>query len=297
MMKILNFGSLNYDYTYSVKHIVQPGETIASLKMETFCGGKGLNQSVALARAGTFVYHAGLLGEDGDLLLDTCKHNKIDITHINKTQGKSGHTIIQVDEEGQNSILLFGGSNRLLTRKYVDRVLDSFEQGDWLLLQNEINLLSYIIDKAYEKGLKIALNPSPFDDAVRECDLSKITLFLLNEIEGEQITGLSNVQEILDAMLEQYPKARIALTLGSKGVIYKDKVKGCSHGIYKVKAVDTTAAGDTFTGYFLNALINNLSMEEALKISSKASAIAVSRPGATASIPYRKEVEEYNFNL
>ncbi|ROR30698.1 ribokinase [Mobilisporobacter senegalensis] len=295
-MKILNIGSLNYDYVYSVKHIVKPGETASSLKMETFCGGKGLNQSVALARAGASVYHAGFIGEDGELLLDTCKKNQIEVSHIKKIQGRSGHTIIQVDNEGQNCILLYGGSNRFLTSQYVDEVLDSFDPGDWILLQNEVNLLSYIIDRAYEKGMNIALNPSPFDEAVRECDLSKITLFLLNEIEGEQITGLSNEQEILDAMIEQYPKARIVLTLGSKGVVYRDKEKECSHGIYRVRAVDTTAAGDTFTGYFLNSLLNDLPVEEALKLSSKASAIAVSRPGATVSIPYRKEVEEYQFD-
>jgi ribokinase len=296
-MKVLNIGSLNYDYVYSVRHILKPGETISSTKMETFCGGKGLNQSVSLARAGAQVYHAGMLGSDGKVLLDTCKENNIDISNIRTIDGKSGHTIIQVDENGQNCILLHGGSNRNLTKEYVDDVLNCFESGDWLLLQNEVNLLSYIINKAYDKGLKIALNPSPFDEAINECDLSKISLFLLNEIEGEQITGKSKAKEILDYMIGLYEEARIVLTLGSKGVIYRDKRLECVHGIYKVNVVDTTAAGDTFTGYFMSSLANNLSVKEALEISSKASAIAVSRPGATTSIPYMKEVLEVKLEL
>ena len=291
-MKILNIGSLNYDYVYSVNHIVNPGETVSSTNMETFCGGKGLNQSVALARAGEKVYHAGMIGTEGELLLDTCRENNIDITYIKSIEGKSGHTIIQVDENGQNCILLYGGSNRSLTKDYVDSVLNCFEKGDWILLQNEVNLLSYIIDKAYEKGLKIALNPSPYNKAVIECDLSKISLFLLNEIEGEQITGKSATKEILDYMIEHYEEAQVVITLGSEGVMYRDKNMECFHGIYKVNVVDTTAAGDTFTGYFIYSIIHNVSIKEALELSSKASAIAVSRSGATASIPYMKEVLE-----
>jgi len=258
--------------------------------METFCGGKGLNQSVALARAGEKVYHAGMIGSEGELLLDTCRENNIDVSYIEQVDGKCGHTIIQVDENGQNCILLYGGSNRSLTKEYVDSVLAYFEKGDWIMLQNEVNLLDYIIDKSYEKGLKIALNPSPFNDALNDCDLSKVSLFLLNEIEGEQITGKSNPNEILDCMLDQYKEAQVVMTLGSEGVMYRDKTTECSHGIYKVNVVDTTAAGDTFTGYFIYSMIHNLAIKEALELSSKASAIAVSRPGATASIPYRKEV-------
>lgn len=289
-MKILNIGSLNYDYVYSVNHIVKPGETISSTNMQTFCGGKGLNQSVALARAGEKVYHAGMVGEEGEQLLNTCRENNIDVSYIKTIPGKSGHTIIQVDENAENCILLYGGSNRSLTKEYIDSVLDCFEKGDWILLQNEVNLLGYIIDAAYEKGMRIALNPSPFDQAVTACDLSKISLFLMNEVEGEQITGKAKSKEILDIMMAQYPDAKVILTLGSDGVIYRDKAMEASQGIYKVKAVDTTAAGDTFTGYFIYSMIHNISIEEALKLSSKASAIAVSRPGATASIPYREEV-------
>ena len=289
-MKILNMGSLNYDYVYSVKYILKPGETLLSKGMETFCGGKGLNQSVAIARAGEKVYHAGLIGTDGDSLLLTCCDNNIDTSFIKTVEGKSGHTIIQVDEEGQNCILLYGGSNQSFTKEYIDSVLRSFEKGDFILLQNEVNHLNYIIDRAYEKGLKIALNPSPFNQHIHECDLTKVSLFLLNEIEGEQITGKQKPEEILDVMAKQYKEAQIVLTLGSQGVLYRDKTTQISHGVYKVKAIDTTAAGDTFTGYFLYAMLHGLPIKEALTLSSKASAIAVSRAGATSSIPYMTEV-------
>jgi ribokinase len=296
-MKILNMGSLNYDYVYSVNHILIPGETLLAGKMETFCGGKGLNQSIALARAGEKVYHAGMVGSEGELLVNTCKKNTIETDFIRMTDDKSGHTIIQVDENGQNCILLYGGSNQRLTRDYIDEVLVFFEPGDWILLQNEVNLLDYIIDSAYEKGLKIALNPSPFNQAIKKCDLSKVSLFLLNEIEGEQITGKSGTEEILKKMAEQYPDARIVLTLGSEGVIYHDKTTECSHGIYRVNVVDTTAAGDTFTGYFIYAMLHDKSIPQALELASKASAIAVSRAGAVASIPYMHEILEVELEL
>jgi len=289
-VKILNIGSLNYDHVYSVHHIVKPGETIASTNLALFPGGKGLNQSIALARAGAKVYHAGMVGSDGEDLLELCKQNNIDVSYIKTIEGQSGHTIIQVDESGQNCILLYGGSNRRLTKDYINEVLNEFEAGDWLLLQNEVSFLDYIIDQAHEKGLKIALNPSPFDQAVTKCDLSKVSLFLINEIEGNQITGKLKAKDILDSMMKDYKDCQIVLTLGAKGAIYRDQDKEYSHGIYDVNVVDTTAAGDTFTGYFIQSLLENATAKEGLELASKASAIAVSRAGAAASIPYMKEV-------
>ncbi|HHX61595.1 MAG TPA: ribokinase [Epulopiscium sp.] len=293
-MKILNIGSLNYDHVYSVHHIVKPGETIASTNLALFPGGKGLNQSIALARAGAKVYHAGMVGSDGEDLLELCKQNNIDVSYIKTIEGQSGHTIIQVDESGQNCILLYGGSNRRLTKDYINEVLNEFEAGDWLLLQNEVSFLDYIIDQAHEKGLKIALNPSPFDQAVTKCDLSKVSLFLINEIEGNQITGKLKAKDILDSMMKDYKDCQIVLTLGAKGAIYRDQDKEYSHGIYDVNVVDTTAAGDTFTGYFIQSLLENATAKEGLELASKASAIAVSRAGAAASIPYMKEVLDAN---
>ena len=291
-MKVLNFGSLNLDYVYQVESILIPGETQASKSRQIFCGGKGLNQSIALAKAGIPVYHAGLIGEGGEPLLEVCKENGVNTEFIRQIPGPCGHTVIQVDENGQNCILLFGGSNRSMTKEFVDTVLDSFEEGDIILLQNEINELDYIIDRAYEKHMMIILNPSPFDNALENCDLSKISLFLMNEIEGFQITGEKEPDRILAKVKELYPKAKVVLTLGGDGSVYQDETGIYRQGIFKVKAVDTTAAGDTFTGYFISSVIDGMPVQDGLKLAAKASAIAVSRPGATASIPVRSEVVE-----
>lgn len=198
--------------------------------------------------------------------------------------------MIQVDKDGQNCILLYGGANRSITREFVDEVLSAFDKGDIILLQNEINELDYIIDRAYEKGMMIILNPSPYDDKLKNCDMSKVSLFLVNEIEGYQITGEREPERILAAVKEKYPSAKIVLTLGGDGSVYQDETGIYHQGIFKVKAVDTTAAGDTFTGYFISSIIDGMPVKEGLEMAAKASAIAVSRSGATASIPMKREV-------
>lgn len=290
-MRILNFGSMNIDYVYSVDHIVKPGETISSTKLELFCGGKGLNQSIALARAGAQVCHAGLVGVDGEILLSALKRDGVNIQYVKTSDERSGNAIIQVDDKGQNSIVLFGGANQCNEKGFVDEVLSDFDTGDWLLLQNEVNLLDYMINKAFEKKMNIALNPSPFNEKILQCDLSKVSLFLLNEVEGAQITGESDSAEILCAMRKNDPHICVALTLGKHGVIYQDRENIYKHGIYDVPVVDTTAAGDTFTGYYLASIMQGMPQPEALKAASYASSLAVSKKGASASIPYRQEVE------
>ncbi len=290
-MKVLNFGSLNYDYVYKVDHMILAGETMDSYSLETHFGGKGLNQSVALAKAGVPVKHAGMVGEDGQAFLDFCTENGVDAEYIRKVQGKSGHTIIQLDKNAQNSILLYGGSNRAITKEYVDEVLGHFEKGDILLLQNEVNLMPYIIDTAYGRGMQIVLNPSPYNEALDGCDMGKIAVFLVNEIEGKQITGETEPERILDVMMSRFPDARIVLTLGGDGVVYRDKEQTCRQGIFKVQAVDTTAAGDTFTGYFIAGMLEELPIPDILRRCAKASAMAVSKMGAAESIPTVEEVK------
>ena len=191
-VKVLNIGSMNLDYVYHVDHIVQPGETEAADSLNVFLGGKGMNQSVALAKAGADVFHAGLIGEDGRIFPETCREYGVDASFIREVDIKTGHAIIQIDRGAQNCILLYGGANQALTESYVDEVLSAFESGDMLLLQNEVNLLPYIVDRAWEKGMQIALNPSPFNDKLREVDLSRVSVFLLNEVEGNQVTGFTD---------------------------------------------------------------------------------------------------------
>lgn len=291
-MKVLNFGSLNVDYVYNVDHMMLPGETQASYDMKIFLGGKGFNQSTALAKAGVSVYHAGIVGTDGDGFFAASKEYGIHTDYIKRVEDRSGHTIIQVDKDGQNCILLHGGSNRQITHEFVDEVLENFGEGDVLLLQNEINNLDYIIDCAYAKKMIIVLNPSPYNDALNDCDMKKISYFLLNEIEGEQLTGETEPDKIIDTILQKYPLAKTVLTLGKDGAIYADSEQRYEQPIYKTQAVDTTAAGDTFTGYFIAGIVNEMPINEILDMCAMASSITVSRKGASPSIPFMDELKQ-----
>ena len=289
-MKVLNIGSMNLDHVYTVDHIVEPGETQSSTQLQLFLGGKGMNQSVALAKAGVEVYQGGMIGEDGGVFLDACQEYGIHADYIRTVDARTGHAIIQIDKNAQNCILLYGGANQALTEAYVDEVISQFDSGDILLLQNEVNLLPYIVDRGHAQGMKIVLNPSPFDDKLKAVDMTKISLFLLNEIEGYQLTGCREPDAIIDSIRERFPHAAVVLTLGSDGAVYADQ--SCKHfqPIFPVKAVDTTAAGDTFTGYFIAGLAQGMEIPDILRMSAKASSIAVSRAGAVPSIPYRNEV-------
>lgn len=290
-MKILVFGSLNIDRRYMVDHFVQPGETLSSDSVGTFSGGKGLNQAIACKKAGSDVYMAGKIGTDGALLLAELKDADVVTKHVFIDDDElSGHAIIQVDKNGQNCIILYGGTNRTITHAEIDEVLADFDKGDIILLQNEINALDYIIDKAHEKGMVVALNPSPMDDKLLSCDLSKISYFIMNEIEAAAICGQNDPDVAIATLHEKYPESKIVITLGGDGSKYFDGEITHEHGIYSVKAVDTTAAGDTFTGYFLNGLMENMEPMEIMSMAAKASAIAVSRPGAADSIPTKDEV-------
>lgn len=299
-MKVLSFGSLNIDYTYKVPHFVKKGETLASERLQVFGGGKGLNQSVALAKAGTEVYHAGSIGQDGMFLLDMLKDAgaNTDFVKILDTV-RTGNAIIQNDKSGDNCIILYGGANQAITREQVDEVMSHFESGDYLVLQNEINELGYIVEKAHEKGMIIVLNPSPMNEKILALPLDVINYFILNEVEAAQILGKEDKgeeswEQIADDLLKKFPQATIVLTMGSEGSVFKNQKETVCQSIYKVQAVDTTAAGDTFSGYFIGGILGGLSAKEAMDQASKASAIAVTRKGAAPSIPLLAEVQNYN---
>lgn len=294
-MKVLNYGSLNIDYVYEVDHFVKAGETQASKSLTLFCGGKGLNQSIALSKCGVEVWHAGAVGEkDSDMLLEELTRADVNIDLIIKKQGNTGHAIIQKEANGQNCILLYGGANQAITKEDVDQALAYFEKGDYLVLQNEISQIEYIMEKAHEKGMKIVLNPSPMNELISTYPLEKVDFFLLNEIEAQEICGESGTgDELIEKIANRFPKAQIVLTLGAEGSIYQNAEKMLHQDIYKVKAVDTTAAGDTYTGYFIGSVMKGEAIEKALEYASKASAISVTRHGAGPSIPTMEEVLQF----
>lgn len=292
-MKILNFGSCNIDHVYSMDHIVAPGETETTTKLEIFPGGKGLNQSIAAARAGAVVYHAGCLGAGGELLENILRENGVDLSYIRHVDEQNGHAVIQVAKDGENSIFLFPGSNEMITESQIDDTLSDFSEGDLLILQNETNNLKLIIEKAYAKKMTVLLNPAPFNEKITELDFSMVSYLILNETEAAGLTGSFCPEESLEVLGEKYPHLKVVLTLGSEGCIYMEKGEKTYRSAFKVTAVDTTAAGDTFTGYFAAGLTVNKEIPEILKNASAAAALTVSKMGAAPSIPTAKETKDF----
>ena len=288
-MKIVNYGSMNIDNVYSVEHMARPGETILATGRGVFCGGKGLNQSIAIAKAGGEVYHAGILGEDGGMLLDALHRAGVDTACVRRAAGPSSHTVIQVDANGQNSIIVFGGENMRPTEEDIDRGLEGFGPGDAVIMQNELYNSPLMMRKAAARGLCVIFNPSPVNDALADYPLESVSWFLLNEIEGEALTG--EPQAILARMKEKYPSASVVLTLGAEGAYCMHEGQTLYQPAFRVKAVDTTAAGDTFTGYFVSGLAQGMPMERIMKRAARASSIAVGRMGAADSIPLAAEVD------
>ena len=292
-MKIVNLGSMNLDHVYRVDRFLLPGETKASKGLMDTAGGKGLNQSVAAARTGAQVYHAGYWGAGCELLRGALERAKVHLDLMEEhPETPCGHTIIQVDDAGQNCILLFGGTNMCLTEAYVDSVLDQCTPEDILLLQNETNLIPYIIDSAAKRGIPVAMNAAPMDDGVKDYPIGKLRYLIVNEIEGAALAGGKDFAEIMDRLSAAYPDTAILLTMGSEGAWYRDGGRDIRMGCAKVpKVVDTTAAGDTFLGYFLAAMLEKRDPAEALRRATYASALTIQKPGAADSIPSASEVE------
>ena len=284
-MKILNFGSCNIDYVYGVDAIVRPGETIPVKELKQFPGGKGLNQTIAIARAGSEVWHAGCIGEDGLFLKRLMEENGVHTEYLCVGNERTGQAIIQVEPTGENCILVYGGANVCNTKEYMDEVLSKFEEGDFLVLQNEINNLNYLIDRAYERKMKIVLNPSPCNEAMKSIDLSKITYLVLNEIEATFFSDIADPYDSVIQLKKKYPELSVVLTIGKKGCFYTREGMVLHHPAFKAKAVDTTAAGDTFTGYLVSGLCKGKDFSECIRLANAAAGIGIQSEGAAPSIP------------
>lgn len=290
-MKVLCFGSLNIDYVYQVPHFVRPGETLSAENFSIYCGGKGLNQSIALSRAGLSAYHAGKIGEDGRFLLEKLRENGVDVRWVTVAPGATGHAIIQVEPGGQNCILLHGGCNRQVSEEEMQRVFSGFGPGDLLLIQNEINNPEVLIRLGKAQGMRVAMNPAPMDAGITELPLELVDILILNEIEGQALSGASDPEAMARTLLARCPQGQILITLGAQGAYYEDAGGRHRQPAHSVQPVDTTAAGDTFTGFFLAGLVEALPVADALKLASRAAALCVTRAGAAESIPYRHEVD------
>lgn len=290
MKRVLNMGSLNIDHVYAVPHISRPGETLASDSYQVHAGGKGANQSAALAQAGAQVFHAGRIGPQSQWLEAKLSALGCDMRYIVRGETPTGHAIIQVDAEGQNSIVLFPGANHAVERSDIDAAISQFNKDDILLLQNEINNISYIIERAKSQELSVCFNPAPFSPAALDYPLTAVDILVFNQTEGQGLSGKQEPQAILDTLASRYPHTRLLLTLGADGLYYRDAQQAFFVAATPVQALDTTAAGDTFIGYFLAAILRDETPQQAAIEGSRAAALSVTRPGAMDSIPHRDEI-------
>ena len=291
-MRVFNFGSLNIDHVYSMDKFVSPGETLPSISYSKFAGGKGLNQSIALAKAGIKVTHLGSVGEDGYFLRDLLDTNGVDAQELQILSFASGHAIIQVDANGENCIILHGGANVKNDEDKVLQKLQNAENGDIFLTQNETNGVAFLISKAKDLGLTTVFNPAPMTEDVSNYPLEKVDYLILNYTEGKMLSGASESSKIIETLSQKYPRAKIVLTLGADGVIYKDDVEEIKVESIETEVIDSTSAGDTFSAYFIAGINMGLDVKAALRQGCKASSICITREGAANSIPSIDEVLE-----
>jgi len=294
---LVNFGSLNIDHVYRVDHIVKPGETLAGDSYEVFAGGKGANQSAALALAGAAVAHAGRIGEDGRWLLDELEQVGVDVSSIVvDPETPTGHAVIQVEaDSGQNAIFLYPGGNHRITPGQVEAIFKRGFDSPILLLQNEINSTPDLISKASTHGWSICVNPAPFTADIDEWPLDLVDLLVVNQTEAAGLASGAPAdapESLLDALFGRFPRTEVLLTLGARGAVLRGPDGRCQvEAVHAGAPVDTTAAGDTFIGYFLAARASGKSPEECLRRAATAAGICVTRRGARASIPRLDEVQ------
>lgn len=292
ILKIINFGSLNIDHVYNVDHIVRKEETIRANKVNFFPGGKGLNQSIALAHSGASVYHAGCVGiNDGGYLLNILEKNGVNVSLIRKKEVPTGSAFIQVAPDGSKSIIVCGGANFLITDDQIDYTVAQLRRGDILLLQNEINGIEKIIEKALTCGAKIALNCSPFSNELKKLPLGELSYIFLNRQEASEFTGVSplDIEALISAIKATFPKAETVMTMSTKGAMLITGNDTIYQPIYEAEVKDKTAAGDALIGFYLGTEMEGATPKDALMIAARAASICVSRAGAASSIPMIEE--------
>lgn len=293
---LVTVGSLNIDHVYQVEEISRPGETIHTLDYAKFSGGKGLNQSVAAARAGAKVTHVGCIGSEGQFLSDLLAESGVDVsTVLVRETIASGHAIIQVNRAGENSIFIYGGANQTVEASQLATVLDGREQPGWVLFQNETSEVPEMIHLAWERGWSLAYNPAPMaDNLASGFPLDKVSILFVNQLEGEELTRFGKAEQIADHLLNRYAEMTVVVTKGADGAYCASTQESIAVDGIAVHPVDTTGAGDTFIGYFMAGYMKSGSAATALALANRAAAVCVTRAGAAASIPYAAELEDRN---
>ncbi|MEM8593006.1 MAG: ribokinase [Pseudomonadota bacterium] len=286
-MTIFCLGSINADFFYDVPHIPAPGETLASTDYRIGLGGKGVNQSVAAAKAGSDVVHIGAVGADGAWAVARMKALAVGIDHIATVDTPTGHAIINVAADGENAIVLYPGANLRQTDAAISAALKDAQKGDLLLLQNETSLQVEAAKIAREAGLKVVYSAAPFSTDAVQAVLPHADILAVNEVEAEQLEAALQMQ------VSELPVEGVLVTLGDKGADFVT-VDGRVHAdAFPVMPVDTTGAGDTYLGYFAAGLDHGMALGEAMELAAKAAALKVTRPGTADAIPSREEVEGF----
>ena len=300
MKNICVIGSLNMDLVVNVDTMPKPGQTIIGSNFKEVPGGKGANQAVAMARLNGNVSMIGKVGEDGfgQTLINSLKNDKVDTTYIQTSKGATGVALITVDKNAQNSIVVSPGANFEVKEDDIDNNIEAIKNSDIVVLQLEtpLNTIKYALNKAKELNKYTILNPAPavkLDDEI----IKNVDLLTPNETELEIISGVSieteeDIQKAAQIMIEKRVKELI-VTLGSKGSLYINKEKSMFKKAYKVEAVDTTAAGDSYTGALAVALSQDKNIEDAMDFASKVGALSVLKEGAQSSLPTLEDVKNF----
>lgn len=288
-MTVWVFGSINEDRFYRLPRMPEPGETLTATGFAIGLGGKGANQSVAVAKAGSEARHIGRIGPEGDWARDRLAALGVDVAHILKGNEPTGHANVHVDDAGENMIVVFSGANRAFEIAQIEAALAEVMPGDYFMLQNETNLTREAARLAQEKGLFVVYSAAPFEAGQAQSMLPFIDLLALNEIEAAQLAAEAGV----DA--DDVPVARLLITKGASGAVLHDHAGGERHAVaaFPVVPVDTTGAGDCFIGYVVAGLDQGLVAAEALRLGAAAAALHVTRPGTSDAIPDRAEVEAF----
>ena len=286
-MAIWNLGSINADLVYSVPHLPARGETLAALTHERFLGGKGTNMSVAAARAAAHVRHIGAVGSDGAWAVERLMEYGVDTRHIARIDQPTGHAIVVVEPGGENQIVIYPGANRAIPEAVLQAALAEAGAGDTLLIQNETNGQPMAAQIGHDLGLRVCYAAAPFDaEAVRRV-LPWLDFLILNAVEAEQLEAEIGIAP------EGLPVRDVIVTLGARGARHFDTVSGDirDYSAFPVTPVDTTGAGDTFTGYVLAGLDRGMAMPQAIAQATRAAAIMVTRRGTADVIPDLKDVQ------
>ncbi len=285
-MTVWCFGSINIDHVYALGHLPAPGETLAAGSYRLELGGKGANQAVACARAGGDLRLLGAVGTDGRAALDRLAELGVGCDMVQQVDGATGHAIILVDAAGENSIIIHPGANHAMDADTVLAALKGAGISDILLMQNETAHQALVAEAAMGLGMEVVYSAAPFDIDAVQAVLPFVNMLVMNAVEAEQM------QAALGVGLDELPVETLVVTRGADGASWHSRGMQDIHvPAHKGKVVDTTGAGDCFTGALAAALDAGDYPEEAMRFAAAAASLQVTRPGAAGAMPTRAEIE------